>query len=154
VRRVRLLLPLPPIRARTAVRCTGPEPKIWAASPVENTPWGPSQAVSSGPSPGGPAMGWKGKGARKGADRTSPRGLACAAPSHVTCALRLFQRPLAGAGVGSRALTGAAAFKPVPCARPRARSSFALLACVLALGVHLPPFLTLVRSHSTLAPPR
>jgi hypothetical protein len=26
---------------------TDPEPKIWAASPVENTPWGPNQAVRS-----------------------------------------------------------------------------------------------------------
>ena len=33
---------------------TGPEPKIWAASPVENTPWGPNQAVRS--IPGGHGM--------------------------------------------------------------------------------------------------
>ena len=28
---------------------TDPEPKIWAASPDENTPWGPNQAVRSIP---------------------------------------------------------------------------------------------------------
>jgi hypothetical protein len=67
VRRVRLLLLVPPLRACTAHRCQVRQ----------------------------------GKEARKGADRTSPRGLACAAPSHVTCALRLFQRP-SGAGVGAR----------------------------------------------------
>jgi hypothetical protein len=33
---------------------TDPEPKIWAASPVENTPWGPNQAVRS--TPGGHGM--------------------------------------------------------------------------------------------------
>jgi hypothetical protein len=33
---------------------TDPEPKIWAASPVENTPWGPNQAVRS--IPGGHRM--------------------------------------------------------------------------------------------------
>jgi hypothetical protein len=33
---------------------TDPEPKIWAASPVENTPWGPNQTVRS--IPGGHGM--------------------------------------------------------------------------------------------------
>jgi hypothetical protein len=35
-------------------RATDPEPKIWAASPVENTPWEPNQAVRS--IPGGHGM--------------------------------------------------------------------------------------------------
>jgi hypothetical protein len=33
---------------------------------------------------------------------------------------------------------------------PRCRSPFALLACALTPSAHLPPFSTLVRSHSTL----
>lgn len=42
----------------------------------------------------------QGKEARKGADRaSSPRGLACAAPIHVACPLRLFQRPLGRGGL-------------------------------------------------------
>jgi hypothetical protein len=60
VRRVRLLLLLPPLRAWPPHRCQVRQ----------------------------------GKDAREGADRASPRGLACAAPIHVACALRLFQRPL------------------------------------------------------------
>jgi hypothetical protein len=44
----------------------------------------------------------QGKEAREGADGVSPRGLACAAPIHVACGLRLFQRPLGPGGVGSR----------------------------------------------------
>jgi hypothetical protein len=37
------------IRSCLAARHTDPEPKIWAASPDENTPWGPNQAVRSIP---------------------------------------------------------------------------------------------------------
>jgi hypothetical protein len=59
----------------------------------------------------------QGKEAREGADR----GLACAALTHVTCALRLFQRPL---GPGWAPADGAP-FVPLPCARPPAIARYA-----------------------------
>jgi hypothetical protein len=45
-----LLLPSFSRRVPSSKRCgTGPEPKIWAASPVENTSWEPNQAARSIP---------------------------------------------------------------------------------------------------------
>jgi hypothetical protein len=66
------------------------------------------------PLPGAPGQG------SKGGYRSSPRGLACAAPIHVACALRLFQRPLWGQA-GWAPADGAPALRSCLCPAPGRR---------------------------------